>query len=273
MTRQRVRNLLLIMAFLLFPITIFYFSPYLIVMGALEGIASGSAITFLLMLVFSVFFGRAWCAYLCPAGGLQELAFTVNDKPARLGWRKYIKWVIWAIWIASIVVCFFLAGGLREVDPFFETDNGISVTSVFALVIYYVIVALFLIPNLFAGRRAMCHDICWMAPFMIIGMKAGECLHLPGLHIATDPESCIRCGKCTKQCPMSLDVEELMQAGQITDAECIQCGGCVDCCPKGALRYDMGRRQAVHAGIRGYPNSQPHRRGTRGPEACQALFL
>jgi ferredoxin-type protein NapH len=39
-TRQRVRKALIILSFLLFPITMNYFSPYIIVDGASQGIIS-----------------------------------------------------------------------------------------------------------------------------------------------------------------------------------------------------------------------------------------
>ncbi|MGN0157328.1 MAG: hypothetical protein ACI39N_08760 [Lachnospiraceae bacterium] len=51
MKRQNVRKLILIISMLLFPITIWYMSPYLIMQGAMEGIVTGSFIVFLLMLL------------------------------------------------------------------------------------------------------------------------------------------------------------------------------------------------------------------------------
>ena len=44
MKRQNVRKLLLIISMLLFPVTIWYMSPYLIIQGAMEGIVTGSCI-------------------------------------------------------------------------------------------------------------------------------------------------------------------------------------------------------------------------------------
>lgn len=80
MKRQNVRKLVLISSMLLFPITIYYFSPQLIISGALDGIIIGSFIVFLAMLISSVFLGRLFCGYLCPAGGIQECTMKINDK-------------------------------------------------------------------------------------------------------------------------------------------------------------------------------------------------
>jgi len=68
MKRQNIRKLILISAMLMFPITIYYLSPYVIIQGAIEGIITGSFVVFLLMLISSVFLGRLFCGYLCPAG-------------------------------------------------------------------------------------------------------------------------------------------------------------------------------------------------------------
>lgn len=80
LNRQNIRKLILIISLLLFPITIWYMSPYLIIQGAMEGIVSGSFIVFACMLLGSIFFGRIFCGWLCPMGGMQECLFSVNEK-------------------------------------------------------------------------------------------------------------------------------------------------------------------------------------------------
>ena len=41
------------------------------------------------MLVFSIFFGRIFCGYICAGAGLGEMAGCINNKPAKLGNKKY----------------------------------------------------------------------------------------------------------------------------------------------------------------------------------------
>lgn len=234
--RQRVRKTMLLASFALFPVTIFYFSPYLIVWGAFQGVVAGSAIAFSLQLISAMFLRRACCGWLCPAGGMQEFEGDALGKPSKLGRGLLVKWVIWVPWTASIIAGFIVAGGVAQVDPLFHIDGGMSVTSVESMVIYLAIIALFFIPNLFLGKRAMCHCICWMAPFMIIGEKIGAALHAPQLHVKADPGTCVSCGLCDKACPMSLNVSDLLAEGAIAHSECIQCGACCDACRKGALK-------------------------------------
>ena len=75
---------------------------------------------------------------------------------------------------------------------------------------------------------------------MVIGSTVGRWLHLPQLHIEADREQCVACGKCSRVCPMGLDVKQMVSG--VTGAkctECIQCGACVDECPKKVLKYRM----------------------------------
>lgn len=149
--RQRVRKTMLIVSFLLFPVTIWYFSPYLIIQAASEHIMNGSFI------VFS---------------------------------------------------------------------------------------AMFVLPALIHGRRATCHYICWMAPFMVIGSVVGRFLNFPQLHIEADKNMCIACGKCSKSCLMGLNVKEMVSEGKNANCtECIQCGACIDACPKKVLKYRVTWRR------------------------------
>ena len=236
--RQKIRKVLLLVSFLAFPITIWYFSPYLIINAAMEHIINGSFIVFCLMLILSMFFGRAWCGYLCPAGGLQECAMRVNNDPVKQGKRDKIKYVIWTIWIIAVIATFICGKNEVTINPFYMTDHGISVAAIHNYVVYYGVVMLLVVPSIIHGRRAACHYICWMAPFMVIGSSIGRWLHLPQLHIEVEKDKCVGCGICNKACSMGLDVKKLVADNSISKCtECIQCGACVDGCPKKVLKY------------------------------------
>lgn len=80
--------------FLLFPITIYYFSPYVIIQAGLEGIISGSFYVFSVMFVASLFFGRAFCGWICPAGSIMDCCAMASDKRAKDGRLDLIKYFI-----------------------------------------------------------------------------------------------------------------------------------------------------------------------------------
>ena len=91
--RQKIRKGLLLISFCLLPATFFYFSPCLIVDGTINGIITGSFIAFTLQFLSSLLLGRAFCGWICAAGGVQEAFITIRNK--RVTKCNIIKWIIW----------------------------------------------------------------------------------------------------------------------------------------------------------------------------------
>lgn len=243
--RQQVRRALLIVSFALFPVTLNYFSPYLIVDSSAHGIVNGSLVVFATMFAGSLLFGRLWCGWLCPAGGLQEAAAPVTRR--RVGKRADIaKWLIWVPWMTAIAVLAFRAGGYHSVDLLYGTVGGISVAGdetrpiIAAYGIYLGVIALFFGLTAVLGRRGGCHSACWMAPFMIAGRSIRRVAGWPALQLASDVSKCAACKTCTDECPMGLEVDRMVQAGAMDHSECVLCGTCVDTCPNGTIRYSFG---------------------------------
>ncbi len=243
--RQRVRKALVILTFLSFPITMNYLSPYVIVNGAADGILNGSLVMFALMFISSLFLGRAWCGWVCPGGGIQEIVEPVNNHRVKGKKIDWIKWLIWIPWIALIVLLVLRSGGYHRIDLLYHTEGGISFAGsadrpiLIAYIIYYSVIALFVGLAIFVGRRAACHTICWMAPFMILGRWLRNRFAWPSLRLKAEPSICADCKKCSSNCPMSLDVNAMVQAGKMENSECILCGTCVDNCAKKAIRYSF----------------------------------
>ncbi len=242
-TRQRTRKALLIVSFLLFPITMNYLSPYVIIDGASQGIVNGSLVMFVLLFLSALLFGRLWCGWACPAGGLAEICLPVNDRLVNIKKLAWIKWAIWLPWLGVIIASAIMAGGYRQVDLLLDTQNGISVAGapdrpiIFAYIIYYTVIGLFAGLAMLVGRRAGCHSLCWMAPFMILGRKLRNTVAWPSLRLKAAPERCADCKTCTTNCPMSLKVNEMVQSGHMEHSECILCGSCVDSCSRHAITY------------------------------------
>jgi ferredoxin-type protein NapH len=244
--RQRTRKALLFVSLLLFPATLYYFSPALILQGASEGVVNGSMIVFGLMFLSSLWVGRLWCGWACPAGALQEFGQPINNRrtPRKLNW---IKWAIWIPWIGLIAVLAVRAGGYNSIDPFFQLETGVTMALPLEgggppwFMVYYVIIALFLGLAVLVGQRASCHTICWMAPFMILGRWIRNRARWPSLRLRAEPDKCINCMACTRDCPMSLEVNEMVQRADMEAGECILCGTCVDVCPEDAIHYSFSK--------------------------------
>ena len=235
--RQKVRRILLYVSLFLFPVTMNYLSPYVSIDGAFAGLLSGSAIVFVLLFVSGLFFGRAWCGWMCPAGGLAEVCQTVIPKQVNAKRLRIVRYSIFAVWFGVLVTGFVLAGGIKGVDPLRLTERYISVDEPLKYIMYYLVVGLFFVLDLALGRRGACHSICWMSPFLSAGMAVGRALRLPQMRIKTKAEECIDCKKCNTKCPMSIDVNAAVKTGSIKSYDCILCGECVNVCPKAVLSY------------------------------------
>lgn len=76
---------------------------------------------------------------------------------------------------------------------------------------------------------------------MIIGRKIQNIARWPALRLEAEPDKCIDCLTCTRNCLMSLDVNQMVQRADMEDGECILCGICVDGCTKDAISFSYSR--------------------------------
>lgn len=238
---QKTRRLIVILSFMLFPVTMNYLSPYIPMDAAMQGIIAGSLVSFAGLFLTALFTGRAWCGWLCPIAGLSDICLRVGDKQADVKKLRRIRRVIVIVWASLVVLFFILAGGIKGFNPLYYTDTGISVDSPYKFVIYYGIVAAFLIITLKSGKRGGCHSICWMTLFLEGGRALGRKLGLPQCRIKTNEALCTGCQSCNKACPMSIAVSDQVKNGYVLSGDCIYCGECVDVCRKNALAFSFER--------------------------------
>ncbi len=238
--RQRIRQILLVVSLLLFPVTMNYLSPYVVIDGAIQGILAASPIVFGIQFLSALVLGRAFCGWVCPAGKTQDLCADFNSQPVNGRKIDWIKWAIWAPWLGTIVFFLVKAGASVQINPLHLTETGVSVDSPLKFVNFYAVALIFLLLAGLAGRRAACHSICWMAPFMILGEKLGDALHIPRLRLRAEPQKCTNCLTCATHCPMSLPVNDMVKKSNMENSECILCGNCVDGCVKKAIQYRFG---------------------------------
>ena len=234
MKRQTIRKRLTFISFFLFPATFVYFSPYVIVDATTKGIVCGSFIIFILLFVGALFFGRAFCSWACPLGGAQEILTPLKKKMAIKG--RHIKWFIWVPWILAIIILDIRHGGYEEIKPFFRTTYGFSLGNIYTAIAYTAILALLLISFFAVGKRSFCRHFCWIAPFMILGSRLQSILKTPTLKLSNTGNPCVNCHRCTTNCLMGLDVEEMVTKQNMKDSECILCGNCADVCKKGCIK-------------------------------------
>jgi ferredoxin-type protein NapH len=240
--RQKARLLLLFLWIMMFPVTLFYFSPYVPYQGLQQQVIAGSILVFLFLFVSSIFLGRIFCGWICPGGAIQHFVEPINPKPIISKKVRLIKYfLIWLPWLSGLISLFLFRPGNYTIDFFFLTHNGVSLAgdSSHFIVFYFVVLLFVLLPVLY-GKSTACHSICWMAPFQVIGSFLGRVIGLPQLHVKAKPELCISCSLCNRSCPMSISVQkETLDHGCIKNLDCILCGQCVDICPKKVLSFSF----------------------------------
>ncbi|OGO23380.1 MAG: hypothetical protein A2144_01045 [Chloroflexi bacterium RBG_16_50_9] len=240
--RQKVRLIILFLMVILFPITMNYFSVFLIIEGSSQGIMTFSFFFWSLWTLTTLVFGRAACGYLCPLGAFQETKDRMAPKQLKnIKYLKITKYILAVSWVGAIIYFAIAAGGYRTINLLYNTDSGVSIDSAQSWFTYGTIVLVILLPVFFIGKRGFCRYFCPWGVLNMVGTKIKNFFRLPSLHLESNKERCKQCRTCLANCPMSLPVAEMVQADSMKNDECILCGTCVDNCPNKAIRYSWNR--------------------------------
>ncbi len=241
MNKLQIRRTIAFMCFLLFPLTLNYFSPYVSVTAAFNGVVAGSVLLFIALLSTSVFFRRTWCSYLCPVSTIADYSEKINSRNVNIKKLRIIRYSIFGLWFTALIIGFIVSSNI-SINPFYMTESIISVDEPFKFITYYAVLFTLVILTLVIGKRGACHSICWMSPFLVAGSWIGDKLNIPQLRIQSNPSACISCSKCNKACPMSIDVMNELKKGTIESYDCINCAECENICPKQVLKLAIRKR-------------------------------
>ena len=143
---------------------------------------------FLLPLVFSLFFGRVFCAGACPLGTIQDL---VIIKPLSLpSWLRKTLGLLPAVYLALAVL--FAATKTDFIICRYDPFVGIyRMDAPFHMII---LGASFLLMGMFVARP-YCRFLC---PY---GVLLNWTSRFSRKHLSITPSNCIKCRLCTTSCP------------------------------------------------------------------------
>jgi len=152
------------------------------------GIPLSVVIFFVAPLVFTLFFGRAFCAAVCPLGAVQDMVTLWPVAVPRwleaglrvLAYLYLGLALVWAALGSAFIVC--------RYDPF------VSIFRLSGDVHLLVLGASILLIGLFVGRP-YCRFLC---PYGVILRQLSR---LSRRRVAITPDECIRCGLCAQSCP------------------------------------------------------------------------
>lgn len=220
------------------------FCPFGGIEGMLTYITTGEFLNRLLLssftllvivLIFTLFFGRVFCGYFCPLGALQEFFRGLGRK---LGIKKdlelpiivdkyarYLKYLI----LALIIFFSYKLGDLvfRNYDPY---NALMHLGNEWEEKVYgYGILIILLVASLFTKSF-------WCRYFCPLGATLGIFKKFSFFRIKRDKKTCISCHHCNHVCPAGLDVEE---KDSVKSADCISCLNCVSECPESSLTISI----------------------------------
>jgi NosR/NirI family transcriptional regulator, nitrous oxide reductase regulator len=147
-----------------------------------------AAVFFLLPLVFTLFFGRTFCAAVCPLGAVQEL---VAVRPLQTPvWLDHALGIFAYVYLGAAVL--FTVTGTAFVICRYDPFVGMFRLNASANMLIFG--GCFLIVGVFVGRP-YCRYLC---PY---GAILGLLSKVSKWHVKIPPDRCIQCRLCEEACP------------------------------------------------------------------------
>jgi len=213
--------------------------------GLSRGVINAGFIFWMLVFGSALLLGRAFCGWFCWFGGYLDLIewgigrLKIKIPHRMLLYLGILPFVGLAIKAYSTLLEKWILQGfpatftfrLADVEPWGGQQTGISIL---ITLITFGPVLLFVF-----GRRAWCRYLCPIGALL----KVFSSVSLGKVRLVND--ECIGCGKCNRSCVMEVDVMgELKAHGEVRSLDCIRCLKCTDECPNGAIAFSLSRKEA-----------------------------
>ncbi len=190
-------------------------------------------------------FGRAFCGWVCPYGGLPEASVTGRKERWKMrmfttqvttesGFRYagLKQWVIdskYGLLLAVILLSIFFAFPLVSVFVpalwlkhmiFLERD------------IFWLIIAILVTFSIFLPFMTKRRWWCIICP---AGAVTSLFNKISLFRIKIDQKKCVKCMDCVQECRMYAMTPEHVEHGECTSINCVRCGRCIEVCSEDAV--------------------------------------
>jgi len=223
-----------------------------------------AAAGFIVVLILTLLFGRAYCSFLCPLGVFQDVVawFSKATKVVkRYKFKKALNYLRYPLLGITIVSLFFgglfilnlldpysvfgrifsdlirpwlvaanngLASLLEKADVYFLYRIDFSFFTWRTVLIPAFMVALVIGLSLLYGRL-YCNTVC------PVGTLLGLLSRISFFRIKMDPSTCTKCGKCSFACKSTcINIKTL----GVDFSRCVACYNCISVCPESSIRYE-----------------------------------
>ncbi len=170
--------------------------------------------------------GRMTCGTLCPFGALQDLLYKFRSWKFPIPpWARFLRYAVLAVlvfavpfvtgesWFSKLCPAGTLAAGI----PWATMNAGVRgmIGSLFWVKIS---ILLSMVAVSAMAKRPFCRAACPLGAIFSLFNRTSL------LQLAWDPDSCTRCGKCQKICPVDIRPDR-----KPADPECLRCLDCTRC--------------------------------------------
>ncbi|MCK5924849.1 MAG: 4Fe-4S binding protein [Methylococcales bacterium] len=221
-------------------------------------------IAFAVILLTTFFYGRIWCSFLCPVGGLAELGSRMlNDRwkiefrslpqvQIRYGYFGFFLVAMPALGISACTLCNFIT-----IPRLVEALSGEYRGMVYLVSsVGLVNLGLLLLLGFFASKgRAYCQFMCPIGAADGLVNRLGSKLKFTR-RIRIEKERCTGCNVCARDC-MCGAITMVDRIAVIDQLSCMSCHECVDVCDWNALAWttvpDSEKPKRVKKGVEIHP--------------------
>ncbi len=223
------------------PIAGFMSFKYFLFTGIIEPIHPAAMILFTAIVAVSLLLKKGFCGWICPIGTVSQYLWMAGQRIFGRNFRirkeidiplRALKYVLMGFFVVLIgiamaphmMVLFFITDYYKIVDV--RTMKFFTEMSTTTMVVLIALVGLSLL-----YKNFWCRYLC---PY---GALLGLVSFLSPVKIKRNPDKCIHCHSCTKNCPSLIDVEQMET---VNSPECFSCLTCISHCPsKGALDLSL----------------------------------
>lgn len=192
-----------------------------------------------LAIMSAIVFGPIICGFICPFGAIQDLlsrvgkmifkrkynTFVPNSLESKLKYLRYVVLVLTFALTATASVT--LLEALNPYHAFLTVFNRKFTT---LGIIGFVMLAIVVITSLFI-QRPWCKYLCPYGAFLGLFNKVKV------FRVVRNKETCVGCRKCSKECPMSIDVHKSEEVRVLSCISCMECVGDKVCPKKSTIAF------------------------------------